>query len=205
MNTYTSIIMNKKKIIFILAIAITVIGGVVVHHNFKNKKEIVFVNAKTDGYSTLDELEEASKIIVIGKKLDETDVKIQHSKIDSSVVLAGCTVSNFEITKVIKNENANMKVANDKVISVAENSFYDNNTNKLYTIDGYKNMEKNKEYILFIKDEIDDLFVIRGVNVGKVDVNKTLKESNYSTKSYSTYEINEMDMIQDAARDKFLD
>jgi len=197
--------MNKKKIIFMLTLAITVIGGLAFNHNFKNKKEIVYINAKTDVYDTLDELEGASKIIVIGKKLDETDVRIHYSQIDSSVVLAGCTVSDFMITKVIKNENANTKVANEKIISVAENSFYSNNTNKLYTIDGYKNMENGKEYILFIKDEIDGLFVIRGVNIGKVDVNKTLVESNYSMKSYSTYEINKMDKIQDAAKDKYLD
>jgi hypothetical protein len=197
--------MNKKKIIFMLTLAITVIGGLVFNHNFKNKKEIVYINAKTDVYDTLDELEGASKIIVIGKKLDETDVRIHYSQIDSSVVLAGCTVSDFMITKVIKNENANTKVANEKIISVAENSFYSNYTNKLYTIDGYKNMENGKEYILFIKDEIDGLFVIRGVNIVKVDVNKTLVESNYSMKSYSTYEINKMDKIQDAAKDKYLD
>lgn len=198
-------IMNKKKFMLTFVLAIAVIGGLVINHNFKNNKEIVFIHAKTDDYNSLEELEGASKIIVIGKKLDETEVKIHYSQIDSNVVLAGCTVSNFEITKVIKNENANTKIYNENIISVAENSFYDNSTNKLYTIDGYKNMEKESEYILFIKDEIDDLFVIRGVNIGKVDVNKTLNESNYRMSSYGTDRLDEMDIIQEAARDKYLD
>lgn len=197
--------MNKKKFMLTFVLAIAVIGGLVINHNFKNNKEIVFIHAKTDDYNSLEELEGASKIIVIGKKLDETEVKIHYSQIDSNVVLAGCTVSNFEITKVIKNENANTKIYNENIISVAENSFYDNSTNKLYTIDGYKNMEKESEYILFIKDEIDDLFVIRGVNIGKVDVNKTLNESNYRMSSYGTDRLDEMDIIQEAARDKYLD
>lgn len=29
-------------------------------------------------------------------------------------------------------------------------------------------MEEGKEYLLFLKNEIDDLFVIRGINFGKV-------------------------------------
>ena len=125
---------------------------------------------KTDFYSSLEELENASDIIIKGEKKSETETNVIRSEIDGEVA-GGYTLSNFEITKVYKNSLNDKEIKEQNTVKISEVSFYDEETRSAYTINGYQNMKKNNEYLLFLSKEEDGNFITKAVTFGKIPLN----------------------------------
>ncbi|WDV46959.1 hypothetical protein PV797_04475 [Clostridiaceae bacterium M8S5] len=168
--------------------------------NDKSKAEIVSFDGKTNGADSLTELEQKVPIIIRGVKIDEVDVEREYSKIDG-MFLGGHTKSSFKITDVYKNKLNNPKIKADNNILIYEYAMYDNKTNKIYTINDYKNMKKNNEYLLFLK-EYDGIFATYGITLGKVSLDeKGSKDMSLKSLEHDSIEKE----IADEARKKYLD
>lgn len=164
---------------------------------------LIVFEGKTDSFSNLKELEDESTIIVKGTKVENKDIVIYKSDINSNVI-GGYTISNFEISQVYKNGNKNTKVKNNKIIPVVELDFYDKETGASYSVNGYKKMEINEEYLLFLtKEDENGLFATRGVTFGKVPLNNNKLEIMSDSGSSIEASNNTFSKIFDDARIKY--
>lgn len=169
---------------------------------FENSR--VDIEGKTDGFNSLEELENGSPIIIKGIKVEENGVEIFKSKIDGEIA-GGYTKSNFKVTKVFKNsvDNQNIKVNGD--IMILESNFYDAETKTTYSVNGYENMINGKEYLLFLTNETDGLFATRGVTFGKVPLGTDKLEiyKNRDSISSHSHDTSVLDTIFKEARKNY--
>ncbi|MFS0593421.1 hypothetical protein AB1L05_17715 [Cytobacillus horneckiae] len=201
----------RKIILYISTILLFGIAVIYGMGNFKKEtssleKEVDenFVNfeGKVDGFYSLNDLEEGSEIIVKGIKRDEIGTEVINSKIDGEVV-GGYTISNFEITEVYKNAPDNQKIKIDNTIKVSEVSFYDEQTETNYTVNGYQKMEQSDEYLLLLSDEIEGFFSTTGVTFGKVPLSTDELEIIEDEDSPEHNNIDVFSEIFDDARKKY--
>jgi len=123
----------------------------------------IIVEAKMDSYRNLNDVEKESEIIVLGKKTKQNPSTIQKN---NGYVNGVYTISNFKIEKVIK---GNFKAGD--VIDVFESAGIDEETGKIYHIAGYELMEKDEEYLLFLRhSETDPWYMISGLKFGKISL-----------------------------------
>jgi hypothetical protein len=139
-------------------------------------KNVVF-EGKTDGFSSLQELEGGTPIIIRGKKVEEKGTEISRSEIDGAVN-GGFTESIFKIDKVYKNSENNEQIKPGGKISISELAFYDEKTNTTYNVNGYEKMNTGEEYLLFLIPVDNGMFSTRGVTFGKIPLNTEETEIN---------------------------
>lgn len=121
-----------------------------------------FIDAKTDGYNSLEEMEDASECIVRVKK--ESEEVIDPSQSGES----GRTMSQVKIQEVFHNALGDA-IQKDQVIAIWENEFPDGDI--ICHLAGYEKMEVGKEYILFLrKSTTHDCFLTLGLTYGKVPI-----------------------------------
>lgn len=186
----------QKKRTFVIIFSLFVLGFA---YYATAKKEIMMIEAKTIGFDSFEELDAASPIIVIGKKIEEVDTEMYRSKLNGKV-FAGHTKSEFLIQKILKNEY-NPKIVESKTIQILESSVFNPEDNKIYSINGYENMKNGDKYLLFLDNEENGLFVTRGITFGKVPLSKTALE-RYRDKNRSSIE-NTHEEIFKQAREKY--
>lgn len=190
----------KKKVWIFLALLVVVMSGVFLWSSFNLEKDVKkeeYVPAKTDGFETLEELENASECIVRVKKQGEDDPVVERR---DGRMAYGYTMSDVKIQEVFYNTLGN-EIQKDQIIKIWENEFQDGNT--VYHIAGYEKMKIGEEYILFLrKSTSHDCFLTRGVKFGKVPV----EEEPMSTfaRSYQEYMNPSVDSIAAEARQKYV-
>lgn len=146
----------KKKIIVIggIVCGLGALGGVfcVSQLNPPLKKNSVIersmdvgLDAKTDSYTSVEELEEDADIIVRGIKIKENDPIITYQ---DGVPISGYTLSDFCVKEVLKDSEKKVKI-ND-TISILENEFTDKKTKTTYHVAGYSMMDCENEYMLYL-------------------------------------------------------
>ena len=161
---------NKFKILFISLILLTSCsnGRTKSYENNFRKNEYgnhVIADAKLDYYRNLNDVEKETEVIVLGKKIKQNPSTIKKDKVYRGVYGA-YTISNFEIEKVFK---GNFKPGD--VIDVYESAGIDEETGKIYHIAGYELMEKDEEYLLFLRhSETDPWYMISGLKFGKISL-----------------------------------
>ena len=126
------------------------------------KKNRISFQGKGDDVESLDDLKELSHVIVRAVKTQELGVEIAHDLFGD--VQAGYTKSEFKVEEIVKNE---LDFALD-VIIVGKSNFYDEVTDTIYDINGYEKMKTGKEYLLFLVDGEDGVFLPKNVVYGKV-------------------------------------
>lgn len=159
---------------------------------------------KTDSFDSLKELEDGSPIIVKGIKVEEKGTDIYRSKIDGEIA-GGYTKSDFKVTEVYKNTDNNSKIKINNTITISESAFYDDETKTTYSINGYENMIKGEEYLLFLTNETEGLFSPRGVIFGKVPLNTDELEVYEDEDSLGSYSTDVLDGIFTEARTNYDD
>lgn len=172
--------MNKKIFVFSAGLIVLFNGSFLISEGFSkedaNENKIISEDspskpnrvdgeAKTDGFTDLNELAEKSPIIVKGIKQEDVRTEVFKSKIDEAVI-GGYTVADFEINEVVKNATTNAKINLEQTIPIAELNFESEGT--IYSVNGYEKMNTGDEYLLFLTDEQDGVFATSGVTVGKV-------------------------------------
>lgn len=174
--------MMKKKIAIISLIFVTTVFTMVIGDSFSKEKankkiKRIEVCAKTDAYSNLHQVEQASDLIVEGVKLDKEDNIIERD--ENGDLLATYTLSKFKIQEV------NKKLYNEKnsTITILENEAYDENTRSIYHINGYVKMKSGKRYLLMLQKTEQNYYVPVGVNYGKIAINSKYNEIYTSDKN----------------------
>lgn len=161
-----------------------------------HESKLEILDAKADGFDNLEELENGSPIIVSGIKEKDIKTEIFRSEINGNVN-AGYTLSDFKIESVHKNDVKDNKIKVDGNITILESAFKDKETNKIYSVNGYKNMNDKEKYLLFLQPEDDGSYATRAVNYGKVPLETTDLEL------YSDSESNNLDKIFNEAKQKY--
>jgi hypothetical protein len=205
----------RKNLFLTALVSVLLIGGLVLAENItytvnpsteklvekdlEEPSKIVSSHGKTDGFDSLSELEKGSPIIVRGIKTGKLKSEVYKSKARGNII-GGYTESEFTILEVFKNEKENKKIGVNKKISVGERSVEHEGT--IYTVNGYKEMEEGKEYLLFLVEE-EGLFAPRAVTFGKVPLDSNELEIYFegSMKDKAKKEL--YNTIFNNAREKF--
>lgn len=190
------------KIIFSSIIIIPTFLFVYNHFSNKNTEslpEIVTFEGKTDGFNSLEELENETQIIISGTKIEEIDTKISKSLV-TGTINNGFTKSNFKIDKVFKNGNNDDQIIQGNNITISEIAFYDKKTHTMYNINNYEKMTIGEKYLLFLIPVDNGMFSTRGVTFGKISL-----ENKNEKALKNTSEDPVMDTIFNDAREKYKD
>ena len=120
------------------------------------------VEAKTESYESLAEMEKDADVILRAVRLDQEEPVWNGSW--------GYTLSQVKISKIYEDKTGGLSL--DDVIKVMENEVYDAASNTVYHVDGYNMMVFGDEYLLFLKkDKLPDgteYYVACGVNYGTI-------------------------------------
>ncbi|NQX69874.1 hypothetical protein HQN90_27450 [Paenibacillus alba] len=162
----------KKNITIILGALIIGAGW---YSYADGKTRTATLDASQVSYSTLNELEESSKLIVSGVPLKQEN----HVTFDKdNFVQESFTITSFKIQNVHANK-LKSDFNNGDIIKVAEPVYVIDKGIKPgkteFSINGYKLMKQNSKYILVLKPDVTypDLFVISGINEGKYNIDRT--------------------------------
>lgn len=159
--------MKKTKILLSALALIILLSLSRCNNNEKNtanskEPEDVFVSAKTDLYESIEELENASDLIVIGTKVKELESNVVYD--ENEVYQIAYTYSSFQIDEIVSNK---VKESN-KEITIFENQAYDKKYNQILHIAGYTNMLEGNKYILYLELADEGYYIPLALTAGKV-------------------------------------
>lgn len=176
--------MFKKTTIIYLSTAIlgiTAVVGVLAASNNSPaaiaKEESKYINVVSAGeadtiiYENIDELEKDAQIIVEAKIVGQQSTE---NYVQNGEILETYGVTNVEINKVYKGN-----VAVGDVITVAEPGYIDKKGNYV-SFEGYKLMEDNGRYLLFMTTSKSGKHVLLGLFQGKFDLHIKEEQQNLS-------------------------
>lgn len=189
--------MMKKKItiISIIAVFLLSVGGYITYQKMKPsnvsaKPKEISVEAKIDGYSTEEELTNASDLIVIGKLDKQGDSEVKRS--EEGDILNVYRMSDFRVSQVIKDATT-QNIVEDSIIPIYENEGYDKKTNTTYHVAGYEKMEITETYMLFLSYEVENKYYIPlGVNFGKMNIDSEKETELFGESGETEKEINDV-------------
>lgn len=139
-----------------LLIAVMLVGGSyagVYAYNFNKPAKEVFGEGKTEGYETVKEMESASTLIVVGKRISNSKTVLYE---DGD--LGGYTLGDFEVSKIIKNTTGD-DLKTGEVLPIFENAVEHTTIlgERVKTnVNGYNLMKEGKRYILFLQESGSD-------------------------------------------------
>ena len=199
----------KKTILFILCaallLAVAVTGCAGTGSAAANNTEIPkhsIVDAKTDSFGTVDQLESAAELIIKAKRLPKEEAVITRSQ---NTVVSSYTFSEIKIEKIYKADGSNLKEGD--ILTILENQAKDEENNTIYHIAGYNMMVPDCEYLLFLRGASTDekrYYVSLGVNFGTVSLNPDGREKGYAeTGEEIKNSFEEYEEIWEAARKKY--
>ena len=160
----------------------------------------IIVEAKIDSYRNLNDVEKETEVIVLGKKIKQNPSTIQKN---NGYVNGVYTISNFKIEKVFK---GNFKPGD--VVDVFESAGIDEETGKIYHIAGYELMEKDEEYLLFLRySETDPWYMISGLKFGKISLSGKKGDLRLEMEKANEYleEFENEDRIREEAIKKYIE
>ena len=198
---------NKFKILFLSFILLTSCsnGRTKSYENNFRKNQYgnhIFIEAKLDAYRNLNDVEKETEVIVLGKKIKQNPSTIKKDKVYRGVYGA-YTISNFKIEKVFK---GNFKAGD--IIVVFESAGIDEKTGKIYHIEGYELMEKDEEYLLFLRhSETDPWYMISGLKFGKISLSGKKGDLRLEMEKANEYleEFENEDRIREEAIKKYIE
>ena len=153
-----------------------------------------------DAYRNLNDVEKETEVIVLGKKIKQNPSTIQKN---NGYVNGVYTISNFKIEKVFK---GNFKPGD--VVDVFESAGIDEETGKIYHIEGYELMEKDEKYLLFLRhSETDPWYMISGLKCGKISLSGKKGDLRLEMEKANEYleEFENEDRIREEAIKKYIE
>ncbi|WP_439442997.1 hypothetical protein ACSMFR_10860 [Listeria aquatica] len=132
-------------------------------------RKIIYYSAKyTELAETVQNLDKSSPIVIVGTKGVEKQIVERETK-DSDTPTNFYTLGNIKVKKIDKDKTK--KISAGQTIRVLEDSVTNvavNGEKVDLTVDGYKKMEKGKDYILFIrKSTSGDNYVLTNAILSK--------------------------------------
>lgn len=164
--------MKKNKFVLSILAAIMVLplfgcSGNSETSNASKEPEDVYLSAKTDSYESVENLEKASDLIVIGSKTKELESDVVYDK--NGVYQIAYTYSSFQIDEIISNKVKETKPE----ITIFENQAYDKKNNEILHIAGYINMVEGNKYILYLRLADEGYYIPVAVTYGKVPLTRS--------------------------------
>lgn len=195
--------MNNKRIIkysTITFLSITILLATAYTIIKTKEPNIVNLHAKVDGYETLTDLEDSTPIILKGIKISEEEPVFSLNPDDGSI-FTGYTLSDFQITSVIKNTTTD-DLLSASIIPIFENEALHKNTNTIYRVSGYEKMVTGNEYLLFLrKSNTDANYIPMGVIYGQIPLEDSQSSRNYVNETKNDSIV----MIKNMAKEKYKD
>lgn len=136
------------------------------------------VDAKTDGFDTVDELESAADLVVKAVRLPKEENVIKKSE---GYVVSAYTFSEVKIEEIYKDSGSSLSKGD--IITILENQAEDEETGTVYHIAGYTMMVKGCEYLLFLRESSlsgKKYYVTLGVNFGTVSLDDDGRDKVYA-------------------------
>jgi len=170
---------NNYKKIFVIGLALAMLFVSYMYISDINKP---ITQATISGshvyYKDADDLEAKADLIIIGapvKEFSESTPTITYNEFGRYANFY--TITDVHVSKVLKGKYQ------DDTIPVLQNAAIDKTKNIMLIDEGYSVMEKNKEYLLFLKKSPLEGYYILGVNQGKHSVdNSDTKEIDIAKK-----------------------
>ena len=151
------------------------------------------VEAKTESYESLAEMEKDADVILRAVRLDQEEPVWNGS--------SGYTLSQVKISKIYEDKTGSLSL--DDVIKVMENEVYDAASNTVYHVDGYNMMVFGDEYLLFLKENqlLDGTkyYVACGVNCGTIST--TMDGRDISPKDPNGVDMLDISIYKDIWKD----
>jgi hypothetical protein len=174
----------KNNIIAIILIISFSYGGIYIYYS-STSVEVVPISGKYIGFESLQEMENASDLIVVGKKISTKENIV---KIDSTNAYTDAySLADFEIKKVIKNKTDKVFSKKDN-LSVMEYAASDTDLfgkKRFFHLEDYTQMKDNKHYALYLRESKTDpgIYLIRGAVFGKVPLDTKEEVEDEKVKS----------------------
>lgn len=169
----------------------------------KSKVKHYGIEAKGPSYSNLQEMEEASKIIVRVTREEYEKPVITYYE---GRMVSGYTFSKVKIEEKFKDTTNSLKVGDS--IRILENEVFSEKENAIYHIGGYNMMKEGEEYILFLNRDFyydkEAYYVAKGTSSGTVPVEKDNRATVYFDKNKTPINsVSEMESIWEKALEKY--
>ncbi|MCC5889866.1 MAG: hypothetical protein JJU01_04790 [Alkalibacterium sp.] len=125
------------------------------------------VGAQSETFLTLDDVEEASDIIIIGEKTAQGESHIINN--EEGVAAIPYTPSEIRVQRVIRGNEE----LEGQTITILENEAYDSERFLVLHAAGYEMMEIGNRYLLMLKDtNVAPYYLITGLSYGKIPLHK---------------------------------
>lgn len=168
---------ERMKMAGVSLLVLLLIGAYVVYPMTQKEKTFteaptdISVEAKVDGYQSLEAIENSVQIIVKVEKVSEEDPIIWRNP-NGDPYFVGM-IGNVKITDLYKNES-NQQIEVGSTIPIFENEAYDDQKNITYHVANYLKMNIGKEYMLFLDySESDNWYVPCSAIWGKYPLDNT--------------------------------
>ncbi len=184
--------------IIILFLSGVLVFGLILFYSVQSSgvsKEYVISNGQIKGYSSFDQLDADSEIILRGKKISIKDTVLE--KNEENQVIDFRTISNIKISKIYKDKTK--KMFQGESILIQENAVEEGEY--VYSLEGYQLMDISEEYLLFLRPSLTEqgVYIIKGVYHGKIPV----ESSEGAQFKGSTDSIHRLEEIARAAKRKY--
>lgn len=180
---------NIKKLLMVVICMCLIISIYGIYREFNP----IIMSAHGDFHvaENLKDLESRSEIILRVKITEKSKEYIEFDEWDNTPSY-GHTLTDVEVLEVISGDVA----SSNNIISVYEPYFYYRVfgvQNYLMTVENYKPLTQNKEYILFLRDASslgENTYYIESNQYGKYIIENS-SSANYTAKSMDVYEVSE--------------
>lgn len=177
-----------------------IITGVILkERNAKGPVTDSVISSKTVWYESLEEMEKAASVIVIGKKLGEDHLLYSQSSPDHMPI---GTVSTFQTETILKDDGT---LQPGSVLQILEQDYYDEALRTRYHVAGYTAMNTSDRYVLHLvfSDPGKTIYVPMGVNFGVASLGEDYRMVDYQNGESGGNGL--IDRIREETREKYLD
>lgn len=169
----------KKRMALLLVAALLVVGGFGAYKMANQDPyahlEVASGDASFEKYSTIDELEKNSELVVVARFTGKRELYERNDEQGNPIVKL--TKSTVEVEKVLKGD-----AQKKGTITVFEDCYMWNNE-RYVTTEDYKWMNENGKYLLFlVPNKRNDTYVINALYQGKYDLKLKGKAKEHESK-----------------------
>lgn len=140
-------------------------------------------------YSTLEEVEESAELIV--------EVELVGKRARKNIFLNSMVIESYGLAKVKVNQVYKGDVQVGDELTVAEPGYFDV-SGKYVSFEGYKAMDKEGRYILFLRTGSNNEQIVIGLYQGKFDLTLPQLEQEMTNARISVAEFDERDYVGDS-------